>query len=92
MKYYIHDNDGLTRSLIENSKWQIKEVLDIGHALKSIKKNLKNFNKREGKPFNGLMESMCRYLNSLFRNTSLSQQKRVELEIIHYAYMIKMQN
>ena len=79
VKYYIHDNDGVTRSLIEKSKWQIKEVLDVGHALKSIKKNLENFNKREGKPFNGLMESMSRYLNSLFRNTSLSQQKRVEL-------------
>ena len=43
VKYYIHDNDGVTRSLIEKSKWQIKEVLDVGHALKSIKKNLENF-------------------------------------------------
>lgn len=48
IKYYIHDNDGVTRSLIEKSKWNITEILDVGHALKSFKNNLDNSNKREG--------------------------------------------
>lgn len=78
-KYYIHDNDGVTRNIINNSGWKIIEILDVGHALKSLKKNLEKFNKREGKPFNGLIESMNRYLNSLFRNNSISTQKRIDL-------------
>ena len=47
--------------------------------MKSLKNNLEKFNKREGKPFNGLIESMNRYLNSLFRNNSISTEKRIEL-------------
>ena len=78
-KYYIHDNDGVTRNIINNSGWKIIEILDVGHALKSLKNNLEKFNKREGKPFNGLIESMNRYLNSLFRNNSISTEKRIEL-------------
>lgn len=77
--FYIHDNDGVTRNIIEKSKWKIKEILDIGHSLKAIKKKIESFNKREGKPFNGLMESMNRYISTLFRNSSISSEKRIEL-------------
>ncbi len=41
-KYYFHDNDGVTRNIINNSGWKIIETLDVGHALKSSKKILKN--------------------------------------------------
>ena len=36
----VHDNDhdGVTRKIIEESNWKITEVLDVGHAVKSIKK------------------------------------------------------
>lgn len=77
VSFYVHDNDGVTRKIIEESNWKITEVLDVGHAVKSIKKNLDNFNKREGKPFNGLVESMGRFLKNLFRDTSISTEIRM---------------
>lgn len=77
VSFYVHDNDGVTRKIIEESNWKITEVLDVGHAVKSIKRNLENFNKREGKPFNGLAESMGRFLKNLFRDTSISKEVRM---------------
>ena len=54
VKYYVHDNDGVSRNVITQSGWKITEALDPGHAIKSIKNNLDNFNKNNGKPFKGM--------------------------------------
>lgn len=67
----------MTRKIIEESNWKITEVLDIGHSIKSIKKNLENFNKRERKTFNGLVESVGRFLKNLFRDTDISTEVRL---------------
>lgn len=71
VSFYVHNNDGFTRKIIEESNWKISEVLDVGHAVKSIKKNLENFNKRKKKTFNRLAESMGRFLKNLFRDTNI---------------------
>lgn len=79
VRYYTHDNDGVTRNVIDNSVWKVKEVLDIGHSIKSISNNLENFNNRNGKIFNGLMESIKRFFNTLFRDKKISKEKRIQL-------------
>ena len=76
---YVHDNDAVSRKLIEESGWKITEALDPGHAIKAIKKNLENFNKNNGKPFKGLVESIGRYLEKLFRDKEITKEKRIEL-------------
>ena len=78
VKFYVHDNDGVSRKIIEQSGWKITEVLDPSHAIKSIKNNLYNYNQREGKPFKGYVESISRYIEILFRNDSISKQQRVD--------------
>ena len=62
VKFYVHDNDGVSKKIIEQSGWEITEALDPGHAINSIKKNLNNYNQREGKPFKGYVESISRYI------------------------------
>ena len=51
VKYYVHDNDGVSLNVIIQSGWKITEVLDHGHAIKSKKNILDDFNKNNGKPF-----------------------------------------
>ena len=33
---YVHDNDGKARNMIQQSGWQITELLDPGHAKKKF--------------------------------------------------------
>ena len=40
LKYYIHDNNGVTRNIINWSGWKIIEILDVVHALKSLKSKI----------------------------------------------------
>ena len=77
IKSYVHDNDGVSRNIIIESGWKIEEALDPGHAIKSIKKNLENFNKNNGKPFYRLQESIGRYLEILLRDNTISKEKRI---------------
>ena len=77
IKFYVHDNDGVSRNIITESGWKITEVLDPGHAIKAIKKNLENYNKNNGKPFNRLQESIGRFLEILFRNNSITKEQRL---------------
>ena len=79
VKFYIHDNDGVTRNIIEKSGWKVTEILDIGHAVKAIKNNLNNFNQKNGKPFKKLKPSIERFLEQLLRNETISQDERLKL-------------
>lgn len=45
--FHVHDNDGVTRKVIEKSKWK---YLSQGMLL-SLKKKVESFNKKEGIPF-----------------------------------------
>ena len=78
VKYYVHDNDGVSRNVITQSGWKITEALDPGHAIKSIKNNLDNFNKNNGKPFKGYGESISRYLEILFRDETITKEQRLQ--------------
>lgn len=40
---------------------------------------MEKFNQKEGKPFNGLMESIKRYFNTLFRDEKSESEKRIQL-------------
>lgn len=53
-------------------------VLNVGHSIKSIKKNLENFDKKEGEPFKSLKESMGRFLKKMFREACISPEIRME--------------
>lgn len=60
--FHVHDNDGVTRKVIEKSKWK---YLSQGMLL-SLKKKQNHLIKKKG-------------FHSLFRNTALSTDERVDL-------------
>lgn len=74
----MHDNDGVARKIIEESKWDIEEALDPGHAINAIKRNLINFNKRNQNPFPRLVSSISRYLEKLLRDDKITKDERLK--------------
>jgi hypothetical protein len=42
---YVHDKDAKTTKLFRESKWEVKEYLDPGHAMKSLERSIEKFSK-----------------------------------------------
>lgn len=51
---YFQDNDGKTRSAIEDADWNIKEIIDLNHTLKVFSQKFTSFNIKNSNILYGL--------------------------------------
>jgi hypothetical protein len=76
LAYYVHDNDGKTRSVIKKSGWVIAETLDTGHSAQAVKRRTKAFAAKHKEIFSGIEKRLTIWLGSvLFRKDKSNTEK-----------------
>jgi hypothetical protein len=82
---YVHDNDGKTRRIIEQSGWNIQETLDPGHAVKAIERRVEEFHKKHGNLLAGIKGKLIGWLSFLLR-ARLTRSEKINLWTTAYSH------
>lgn len=74
--HYVHDKDGKTRSLIREMNWQVTELIDQNHLMKSFRRKFQKIKvKSECKLF-GLQARLERFFQTLVKLDETAAVKR----------------
>lgn len=75
VEFYSHDGDGKTHNVMREIGWEIKELNDINHTLKSFKRKFEAFNKAT-KSLHGLKGRLFSFLKDLIYCDNLSLEEK----------------
>ena len=64
---YVHDNNGTTRKIFKEEKWNIDEYLDFGHSIKAVSRRVQNFVKKN-QEFSLIENSLEKWLISILKS------------------------
>ena len=64
---FVHDKDSKSRKLIREMGWQIDELIDCNHAIKSFRRKFQRMKNNATNKLRGLKASLERFFQSLLR-------------------------
>ena len=79
---YVHDNDGTTRKIFKENRWNIIEYLDYGHSIKAVSRLVKNFVSKN-EEFKEIEISLEKWLISILKSND-NQNIKLDLWLNSY--------
>jgi hypothetical protein len=73
---YVHDKDAKTTKLFRESKWEVKEYLDPGHAMKSLERSIGKFSKDVCQIPDWVHQSLKKFMKTLLFYVDMDVDQR----------------
>ena len=61
VRFYVHDKDAKTKCLIQDQQWEIEELIDKNHLMKSYERKWNKYKRTAPSKFYGLHDRLRRY-------------------------------
>lgn len=72
---YVHDKDSKSKKAIDASGWDIRELIDKNHLMKSWERKFKKYKKKADAKLKGLHDKLRRYFVYLINSDELAEDK-----------------